>query len=172
MSKLQGLIGAALLVVGAAVGFSFLTAASCGGPNPPPNPTPPPPLIPCDCVVPASDDPGWKNLSTSPLPYFAFAVKEAEAKIGDVCGKPPDASLDQLAAALVAANYCAAHWSDAVLIRRPGGDLNVDAKNLFEQYHATAAGTGCWVVGWTDVPPRAFIGTWQYSGSVPLSKCK
>ena len=162
MKKLYFLVACLVGVLGFGGGFG----ASCNpSPSPTPSPTPtptPPPPAEC-CVIPSSGDSAWQSLGTVQPVFFAAQVKAAEDAIGDRCGKVPEESLDMLATALEANFICAARSVDSVFIEKPD--------QTFEQWHAIDYANGCWTVRWTDTPPHAYIGTWQYNGSLG-SKCK
>jgi hypothetical protein len=118
------------------------TPSPTPGPTPTPDPTPTP--VESCCNVPLADAPGWALVTPKPPAYNQLFIVEAEAAIGDVCGKLPDESLTRLAAELVSKrNLCAAQWKnadgsriDAVIVLRPDG--------IFEEWHAVAYTDGCW----------------------------
>jgi hypothetical protein len=139
------------------IGLAFALSGSlllvwCGpGPVPHPSPSPTvaptatPAPTPTPCVVPP-DGPQWQPVE-SVAPLMVKAVRDAQVTAGDACGAPPEWSLDRLAGVLVAAGYCAARQSDAVMVRRADG--------LYEEHHAVAFGNGCWIA-------TPFRGIWSY----------
>jgi hypothetical protein len=88
---------------------------------------------PCDnsgCYInPGSIIPGKTSATTA-------ALNAAKAAVGDVCGRPPDESLNRLAVQLNAQGECAVKDEDRVFIQRTDG--NVD------EQHAVAYTDGCW----------------------------
>lgn len=131
----------------------LLTGLAACKPEPVPTPTPSPTVEPTPEPTPCAPSPyaeGWVEWQTL-APQYLTAVDEAQDLIGDVCGREPEESLETLAAKLRWIGYCAGRMDDAVFVRR-GDDLT-----LWEEYHAVAYATGCWVI-----KERMYRGVWKH----------
>ncbi len=135
-----GYLVTALLMFGS---MWYLTGCKPVPPTPSPSPTP---AVECQCVVPPSEDSGWKG-TTVDMPLWEDALKVARDTVGDCSGATPEDNLKLLADQLGKQNICAGQWADAVLIARPDGK--------WEQWHAFSYATNCWASLST-----AFKGAW------------
>lgn len=115
-------------------------------PAPSPTPTPVPTPTPGECYAPA-DGPQWHPADPQQPTQLLTLVRGAQQQIGDVCGQPPETSLEVLAGTLREAGLCAGRQGDAVMVQRADG--------LFEEMHAVYYGDGCWL-------SNAYRGLWEY----------
>lgn len=79
-----------------------------------------------------------EGVPTAVMPVYGDLVAQSMSKLGDPTGKPPQETLDRLAAEIRAQGHCAFGGIEAVFIERPD--------KLFEEWHSVFFGTG----GWTN----------------------
>lgn len=116
-------------------------------PSPSIEPTAEPTPTPTPCLPPGEDG-QWLVVETRPVERL-LDVFSAEELIGNVCGATPVFSLQRLASQLREDGLCAGRMEDSVFVQRTDG--------AWEEMHAVAFTTGCWVLG-----SRTYKGTWVH----------
>lgn len=123
------------------------TPAPSPSPTPVPGPTPTPVVDGC-CQKPDPTQGGWKQVATVD-PYNALFLNEAEMRVGDVCGKPQNESIQDLIDQLADRGICSGPWNGGLLVRRPDG--------YWEQWTVVDPASGCWDV----LSGSTYAGTWR-----------
>lgn len=144
--------------------FASLLFAGCPEPKPTPTPTPTPTPPPgeCACVVPGSEDPGWKGATVEEVGmerYYVDVFAAGRLAIGDVCGKPVDQSREAMVAFFRSQNVCAGPFgSENMIAARPDG--------LWEELHPISGASGdCWAT-----KEGAYKGLWKNTTSTKVCK--